>query len=242
MKRVTILQLCSVLAIVNSEAGAQSLRVRFPGPAHVKQLPASVEGLGGRFDPYPIAGQKPQPPFELPSIGEIRIAYSSPLTISAALEFIHEIAEPQLNYAPALQEANVNSAIIVNAPPALQVSTQLTTPPREHMITLRPQSQIFTTNRAPPQPALYLTVPNVKRIKEFRPKHFQNQSSDFYSKSQLTPPRVQREKEFRPSYDPLRPQRPMKFSRPLPSSIFETSNGNGQSRRPRPLSTNIFSV
>lgn len=241
MKRVTILQLCSILAFVNSEgAGAQSLRVRFPGSAHIKPLPASVEA-GLSFDPYPTAGQRPQPSFELPATGEIRIAYSSPLTISAALAFIHEFAEPQPNYATALQEANVNSAIIVNAP--LQVSTQFTTPQREHTITLRPQSQISTTINAPPQPQLYLTVPNVRRIKEFRPKHLHPmQPPDFYSKMPLTPPRMQREKEFRPSNGPIRPSRPMKFSRPLPSSIFETANSSGQSRRPRPLSTNIFST
>lgn len=256
----SVLILSGLCTLCNAESGLHALRIRFPGPSSNKIVAAKP--VKQQNAPYPAAGFKPKPAFELPNEdtdnifippADLELTYGPPEQIYGPPEQIYGQPqfppEPELTYGPPSETygppdltygppetSNIQSASIVSAP--LQLLTQFT-PPRPNKavnfrpLSLRPQSAAIVN--APLKPINHLIAPRPERILDFRPRRFQAQQ--LFPQTHLTLPRVERLKQFRPRRIPTQHQA-SKFSRPLPSSIFANSN---KGRAGRPLPSSIFS-
>lgn len=257
-----ILILWTVCSGAWAEPGVHTLRIRFPGPSSDKVvLPGPAKQS---VAPYPAAGFKPEPAFELPQATylpptEPELSYGPPeepeLAYGPPAEVNETPAQPHLTYGPpsdtyeqpqqfygppditypAPEFNEFPSAAIVNAP--LSLASQFTPPRPNKAANFRPL--LHPKPIKPQKPVSHLTLPSTQRVIVFRPRYTQVLPQDLYPKTYLTLPRVERVVEFRPHRVPHQ-QQPQThfFSRPLPTSIFGNSN---KFQAGRQLPSKIFS-
>ncbi|KNC28361.1 hypothetical protein FF38_01391 [Lucilia cuprina] len=259
----SVLVLSVICTITLAEPGVHTIRIRFPGPSSDKIVLPPRPARKQEVAPYPPAGFKPEPVFELPEPtylppAEPELTYGPPADTygpPAEPELTYGPPEPELTYGPPADTYgppdqtygppdltygppeidDFQSAAIVNAP--LTLATQFTPPRPNKAVNFRPiRPQSAAIVNAPLRPVSHLTVPRPERVVAFRPRRPQSQAQQLYPKTYLTLPRVERLTEFRPRR--VNNQQSNRFSSPLPSSIFGNSN-NGSSGRKLP--TNIFS-